>query len=321
MSKKAIANVTNLTEEQWLDLRKRGIGGSDAAAACGFSRFKSPLTLWAEKTGRVATKPAGEAAYWGHQLEPIVRAEFSKRTGLTVEEVPIMMAMKEHPHMFADIDGIVREKDGSTSLLEIKTSAVYAGSDWSDGFPAEWYFQVQHYLAVCDLSKAYIALLLGGNQFSYKEIMRDEETISNIIALEEVFWNRVITDTPPDPDGIGSTAETLADMYPKASSVSTILDKEADDIVDYYLAVKEQCEKLKEEKTACENKLKSMLGDASCALTQKGFSVSWKNVSTNRLDTAKLKEEHPEIIDKYTSASTSRRFAVGRPKKNKNEEK
>ena len=96
MSKKAIARINQMSREEWLALRMHGLGGSDAAAACGMSKWKSPLMLWLEKTGKQASQAAGEAAYWGTIMEPILRNEFAKRTGLKVEEVPFMFQSQEY---------------------------------------------------------------------------------------------------------------------------------------------------------------------------------------------------------------------------------
>ena len=85
MSFTVIANTAAMPYEEWLERRKDGIGGSDAAVVCGVSRYKSPVELWMEKTGQLPAQEAGDAAYWGHQLEDLVRAEFTKRTGIQVE--------------------------------------------------------------------------------------------------------------------------------------------------------------------------------------------------------------------------------------------
>ena len=89
--------------------------------------------------------------------------------------------------MQANIDGCVEEKDGTVALLEIKTANQYAQSDWEDGLPAAYYIQIQHYLEVCGLHKAYIAVLIGGNKYQQMSVERDEETIGNIINLEKAF--------------------------------------------------------------------------------------------------------------------------------------
>lgn len=43
-----LASTTQLTREQWLAIRKLGIGSSDAAVAVGLSPYKCPLSLWLE---------------------------------------------------------------------------------------------------------------------------------------------------------------------------------------------------------------------------------------------------------------------------------
>ena len=308
--KKVLAKTENMSREEWLALRRKGIGASDCAPACGMSRYKSPLSLWLEKTEQVKPKEAGEAAYWGTIMEPVLREEFAKRTGLAVKEVPYMFYREETPWMLANIDGITYEKDGSVSLLEIKTANGFAAKDWEDGLPQEYFLQVQHYLCVLDLQKAYVACLLGGNHFIVEEVLRDDEVIANITAMEAAFWKSVVDRTQPEIDGSASTAEALSSMYPESDTTSVILPEEADDILSYYLKVKESEVSIKEEKMLCENKLKSLLGKNSCGKSPKGISVSWKSVETSRIDTTRLKTEAPQIAEQFTVKSQSRKFVV-----------
>ena len=308
--KKVLAKTENMSREDWLALRLRGIGGSDCAPAIGMSRYKSPLSLWLEKTEQVAPKEAGEAAYWGTIMEPVLREEFAKRTGLAVKEVPYMFYREETPWMLANIDGITYEKDGSVSLLEIKTANGFAAKDWEDGLPQEYFLQVQHYLCVLDLQKAYVACLLGGNHFIVEEVLRDNEVIANITAMEAAFWKSVVDRTQPEIDGSASTAEALSAMYPQSDTTSVILPEEADDILSYYMKIKESEASIKEEKLLCENKLKSLLGQAECGKSPKGISVSWKSVETSRIDTSRLKTEVPQIAERFTVKSQTRKFVV-----------
>ena len=87
MSAIVLASTEGMAYEDWLEHRKLGIGGSDASVVCGINRYKSPVGLWLEKTGQLQPQEAGEAAYWGRQLEVLVRAEFTKRTGIEVKIV------------------------------------------------------------------------------------------------------------------------------------------------------------------------------------------------------------------------------------------
>ena len=90
MTAKVLVSTENLPYEDWLEYRKTGIGGSDAAVVCGISRYKSPVELWMEKTGQLPSQETGEAAYWGNLLEALVREEFTKRTGIAVTKPTVL---------------------------------------------------------------------------------------------------------------------------------------------------------------------------------------------------------------------------------------
>ena len=313
MAKTIIAKNTNvMPRSEWLNLRRKGIGGSDAAAACGLSRWKSPLQLFIEKTSTIRLEADNERMAWGRTLEPVIRTEFSKRTGLSVQECPFMFAFQEYPFMIANIDGIVTEKDGNKALLEIKTVGEHSAKDWEDGLPLEYYLQIQHYIAVCDLNKAYCAVLIGGNKFSYQVVDRDDETIHTIIALESDFWlNHVMKGVAPvvtDKD-----AELLNTLYPQSNATTAILPQSADAIISDYLELKTLEDNLKQQKSEIENKLKTMLGDKESAVSSTGYTVSWKSVQSSKFDTTRLKAEHPDIVKAYTTTSSFRRFCVTAP--------
>ena len=159
-------------------------------------------------------------------------------------------------------------------------------------------------------------MLIGGNKFNYQLVDRDDDTINTIIALEYEFWNNhVLKGIPPvvsDKD-----SELLNSLYPKSNSATAILPTEADEIINEYLEIKALEEELKKQKALAENKLKSILGDNEGGQSAAGYSVNWKSFNSNRLDTARLKAEHPEIIEQYSIPSSSRRFSITMPKSQK----
>lgn len=314
MSKKILARTEGMLREEWLALRKQGIGGSDAAAACGLSRWNSPLGLWLEKTSSDTQSVYNEAMFWGTTLEPVIRDVFATKIGKVVEVMPYIFQSEDYPFMLADIDGIVREDDGSVSLVEIKTVSAFKAGEWADGLPAEYYIQIQHYLVVCELPRAYVVYLIGGNELHYEIVERDEETIRTIIMLESAFWDKVVRRQKPDVDE--NSAEALDQLYPASNKTSIILPDEADKLLDDYMAIQAIEDDVKKQKNLLENQLKAMLGEAECAKSRNGFSVSWKEAVSTRLDTATLKKEQPDIAAKYTIRSSYRRFSVYRPKNN-----
>lgn len=318
MCKTVIAKTNEISHEDWLKLRQKGIGGSDSAAVCGFNRYCSPLEVWLRKTGRKDAEPDNDAMYFGRMLEPLIREEFSRRAGLKVQTCPFIFASKKYPFMIANVDGVVTEKDGTKALLEIKTTNSFTtAKELEDGgLPVEWYFQIQHYMAVTDLKKAYLAVLIGGNKFQYQIVERDEETIENIIALESHFWNEyVLKDVPPPADY--NSGECLATLYPNSDGSTVILPVESEQLVDYYLKIKTAEENLKKSKAETENKLKALLKDAESGITPSGCKISWKSYSQSRFDSTRFKAAHADLAAQFTTTTNGRKFSVSEPKAKK----
>ena len=165
-----LVSTENMPYEDWLEYRKQGIGGSDASVVCGINRYKSPVGLWLEKTGQLPPQEAGEAAYWGNQLEAIVRAEFTKRTGIKVRQVKQLLQSEEHPFMLANLDGICEHPDYGPCIFEAKTASAYKAGEWEDDIQDEYQLQLQHYMSVNGYRAAYIAVFIGGNTFRWRLI-------------------------------------------------------------------------------------------------------------------------------------------------------
>lgn len=306
-----MVSTKNMTRKEWLDFRKVGIGGSDVAVICGINKYKSLLQLWMEKTGRIELEEAGEPAYWGNVLEPIIRTEFSNRTGLKVDIINSILRHPVHKFMLANVDGIVSDVSSKKSIFEAKTASAYKAEQWEDDkIPEDYMLQIQHYMAVTGFSSAYIAALIGGNKFIYKLIERDDELIDMIIQLEYNFWNCVENNVSPEVDGSGSCSNLMNKLYPSAENKSKIiLPSEALTLIEQYNSAKEQEKLFSEMKDEASNKLKVMLGENETGIIN-DITVSWKNVISERIDTKRFKTEVPEIYDYYVSKTSSRRFTI-----------
>ena len=309
MSANVLVSTENLPYEDWLEYRKQGIGGSDAAVACGISRYKSPVELWLEKTGQLPTQEAGEAAYWGTQLEPLVRAEFTRRTGIEVTHTKQLLQSAEHPFMLANLDGTCEHPDFGPCIFEAKTASAYKAKEWDNSIPEEYLLQIQHYMAVTGYRGAYIAALIGGNTFRWKFVERDEALIAVMIHLEAEFWGYVQDGTPPPLDGSEASARLLAEQFPASIQSQITLPDTATDLLRQYDTACEQLEVLEGKKREAENLLKQMLG-ANETGTARGRVITWKNVTQERLDSKTLKAEHPALYQKYTNKTSYRRFSI-----------
>ena len=309
MSAKIVAKTDNLPYEDWLELRKQGIGGSDAAAVCGISKYKSPVELFMEKTNRIAPSEAGESAYWGTLLESVVREEFTKRTGIEVRVEKALLRSAEYPFMLANLDGICTDPNYGECVFEAKTASAFKAAEWENGIPDEYMLQVQHYMAVTGFRAAYVAVLIGGNTFRWRLIERDEGLIQMLIRLESEFWQCVQNDTPPAIDGSEASAKFLAERFAECKKAQVQLPDEAAELIKKYEEVSTQLSALTEQKQLAENRLKEMLGENETGIVGANI-VSWKGVSQERLDSKTLKAEHPALYKKYANTTSYRRFSI-----------
>lgn len=305
-----LVETEGLSKEAWLNYRRMGIGGSDVAALLGISKWKSELDLWLEKTGQTdGLVMENEAMQWGTIMEPVIRDHFAAVTGKRVVEVKAMLQHPQHSYMLANIDGLTEDDNGNPAILEVKTASEYKRSEWENGIPVYYETQIQHYLAVTGVPMAYVAVLIGGNTFKLYEVDADEGVQQKLIALEGQFWIMVQNNIRPDIGGSDAAAEWLNKTYKGGISEPLMLPQEALGLIDEYVAAAADEDSAKARKQAAANHLKEMLGDHEKGQIE-GHTVGWKPVTTERLDTTALKAKEPEIVKKYTKATTSRRFTV-----------
>ena len=305
-----LANTNEMSHEEWLKARRKGIGGSDAAAIAGLNKWKSPVSVYLEKIGQAPEeKVNSESAYWGTMLEDVVAQEFSKRTGLKVRRRNAILQHPEYPFMLANIDRlIVGEKAG----LECKTASEYLKGEWKDDeVPAQYLIQCQHYMAVTGYDAWWIAVLIGGNKFVYKKIERDEDIIQYLIQIESDFWNNhVLKKNPPMFDGSDASSDLLKALYPTAKFDDEIeLPPDASELIEKYEQAKQEEEEAAIRRKEAENQLKAMLGEYEKAFAGDRI-VTWKNVRSSRVDTKLLKEKYPEVYREVSKETISRRFAI-----------
>ena len=227
LNAKRLINTKQLDYQAWLEVRKQGIGSSDAAAACGLNPYMSMLELWMIKTGRVQQNIEDESSghaplYWGKQLEPLVAEYYSMHTNNKVRRVN---AVLQHPDpdkafMLANLDyAVVGNED--VQILECKTAGEYGAKLWKLGVPLYVLCQVQHQLAVTGKKAAHICVLICGHETRIFKVTRSESVIQHIINAERYFWECVENDTPPEADASESAAKALQLLYPEHVPLST----------------------------------------------------------------------------------------------------
>lgn len=302
-----LVSTLNLTREEWLRYRKQGIGGSDAGAICGFNPYRTAMQVYYDKTSDEVEVIDNEAMRQGRELEDYVAKRFAEETGKKVRRANAMFYDERNPFMLADVDRMIV---GENAGLECKTVSPFMAEHWKDDkIPLSYQMQCYHYMSVCNADRWYVAALIYGREFKVYTLERDEEIIANLIHLEKNFWeNHVLKRVLPEPDGSQLADSVIAEYFKNATSISVPLQG-FDDKLKRRQELVGLLDKLETEKKQIEQELKIYMGEAEMAENEH-YRVSWKSVLTNRIDSARLKEEQPEIYKQYQKSSQSRRFQV-----------
>lgn len=305
-----------LTTEQWRELRRQGIGGSDAASIAGQNPYRSQFTTYYDKLGQLPEQEESEALRLGHDLEEYVAGRFTEKTGKKAKNCNYILRSKKYPFMLANVDRLIV---GENAVLEVKTTRNFDKYDYANGeYNSSYYTQVLHYMAVGGFIKAYIAIYELGVDLYVIEIERTEEVekdVQTLIELERRFWEENIEkEIPPTPTGIENDSKFISTAYQANEKLPTVdltpFDKQLEEII----ALKAQKSALEAEIAERENSVKTTLAEATRGETER-FKVSWKQSISNRLDTATLKKEMPEVYNKYCNQTTSRRFLLSEKNK------
>ena len=300
--------TAGMNNEEWLTLRKTGIGGSDAGSICGVNPFGSPMKVYHDKTGSKIEELDNEAVRQGHDLEDYVAQRFMEAAGLKVRRSNFMYRSVENPFMIADVDRLVIGEDAG---LECKTAGAYNADKWKDGnIPLHYIMQCYHYMAVTGKRTWYIAAVILGQQFTYRKLVWDDELIAQLISVEKDFWeNHVAAGVLPSPDGSDICSEVLNQYFHSARKGSTIRLEGFDDRLRRRAEIMEQIDRLQKEQNSIEQEVKLYMQDNEYAASD-SYRVSWSSVQSTRLDAKRMKEELPDIYRDYAVQSVSRRFQI-----------
>lgn len=304
---KKLVPTLSIEKPEWLEYRRKGIGGSDAGAVCGLNPYRTSMEVYRDKIMDDLDEYDDESMRQGRDLEDYVARRFMEATGKKVRKANYMYYDENHPFMIADVDRMIV---GENAGLECKTASPYMEDKWADGkIPISYQIQCLHYMSVCNADAWYIAVLIYGREFKYYKIERDEEMLADLIRIEEDFWeNCVVKGEPPEPDGSVIADSVIAEYFKKTRPETIELTgfneklKRREELI-------EMIGSREKEKRKIEQELKMYLGEAEYAKNWK-YRVSWKPVSSQRIDEKRLKEERPEVYEEYQKTIQYRRLLI-----------
>ena len=302
-----ITKQSTANHEEWLALRHKYIGGSDAAAVVGLNAYVSPYALWAEKTGRLPGFEGNLATEVGTYLEEFVAQKFAQETGKKVRKSNQSWFNDQYPWAIANID---REIVGEDAGLEIKTTSELNLKKFKGGeYPANYYVQIVHYLAVTGKQRWYLAVLIGNKDFRWFTIERDEDEIKALMDAEREFKQLVDSDTHPVADGASSTSETLSTLYPNSIDTAIGIGSFETDL-DNYFRLKDQLDEIGKTIDSIANRIKAHMQECERGEGEK-YKVSWKTQTRSTFDHKRFTTDHPELdVSKYFKTTNLRPFKV-----------
>lgn len=304
---------------EWLEGRKKGMGGSDVAACLGLSPWHTPVELWQEKRGEAEPQAETMAMHFGSVLEEIVAKEFAERTGLEVNTYPFTICDGEGDWMRANLDRIIGTEDKIEAILECKTANAYSAALWGDSqleelqagkvvtehrIPLYYETQVQWYLMLAQVEICYVAVLIGGNDFRVYEVHRNDEAIAAIKDKVSVFWHEyVLGGKQPAAMDI----DDIRHLYKREQGPMVEASEEAAVIIGEYRTLKGKEAEIKKQLDTLATKLGDLIGFNEGLLLGGVKAVTFKAQSRATFDSKQLKKDDPELWIKYVGQSAPSR--------------
>lgn len=303
-------STKNMSREEWLAKRRETIGGSDAGALLGFSKYSSPYALWCEKTGKIVPEDISdkEAVRLGNDLEDYVAARFMEKTGKKVRKDNHMIYNSDYPWAHANID---RAVVGEAAGLECKTTSSWEVLEQcrAGTYPETWYAQMTHYMMITGADRWYLGVLVLGKGFFDFTLERNETEIYALASAESDFWSKVTSDTPPGLDGSEATTEALKTIYRESRSGRDIDLTGVGSHISIYQTLERKIKELEQERDMHRSYIMDYMGEAEKG-SYGSTSISWKSQERKTFDRKAFEAANGPIPAAYFKTSITRPFKV-----------
>ena len=297
--------------QKWLDERRTGIGGSDAAAVVGLSPWRTPLEVYLDKIGELPDSAENEDMRRGTLLEPVVRQLYADATGRKVLIPDNIIRNVDYPWALVNLDGISIGPTGYQRGLECKTARNKAGwgEPGSADIPMVYLLQVQHGMAVAKLSVFDVAVFFGDFDFAIYEVEADAELIGLLMEREAAFWRMVKSRTVPDPVSVADVKLRWPRSLPLTYVTASPADLHSAAILMF---VKRHIAALEAIEETAKAALQATIKDAESLTFMDETVATWKSAKGGtRFDAKRFQAEHPDLYAQYlTEAAGARRFLL-----------
>lgn len=291
--------------------RTKFLGSSEMGAILGLDPYKSPLRLWAMKTGRISPNVESEAAEWGIRLEDVVAQKFSEKNNCKLMAYKTRYVHPKYGFISCELDRLLV---GTDELLEVKTCNEYLKKNWTgEDMPQGYCVQLNTAMGLSNRKRGHVALLAGGQKYLEKHMDFDKELYDMTIDRAVAFWDEFVLGDKAPVATAQDNDETIELLYPLSNphkvELTDELAKELDVLVEDRSGAVESRNHLNEEMDKIEARLKQILAEAEVIETENSY-VTWKSQSRTSIDTDKLKTDG--LYDTYKKVSQSRTLRTKR---------
>lgn len=291
------------TRDEWLDIRKGGIGSSEVGTILGLNPFETPYQLWRRKLGMDQPIEENFAMKAGHYLEDAVSLFFRDETNASIIKSSAgdwIMRDNDRPYLQVSPDRTFwregdRHNEANKGILECKTTQRAIDAD---DIPSHWLCQVCYQIGVAGYEHGAIAWLTQGRTFGYKTIEHDPEFYAYMVDSIERFWTDNIIGGK-EPAAINAADIIL--KYPKEFSGKAIeADEELFGTIGRLKEVNQILKEFKDEKDKLEESIKMMIADAESVIRGGATLATWKaNKDSVKFNEKLFQQEHPDLYCQY----------------------
>lgn len=294
---------------EYLEERRKLIGGSDIAAIMGISPWKTAFQVYQEKRKEVEDWKGNEATDWGSRLEPAIRQWYSDTTGRSVKIPGKILVHPKYSFMGASLDGFT--DDGR--VVEIKTarSGRHWGEPETNQIPDYYAVQVHHYMTITGLEVADVPVSIAGSAPCLYTVDADKEISEMIIEACSKFWERVVNGNPPEPV---TYADAIARFGKIKATGAIIADELTANLIAGIKSVREQIKELEGHEEDYKGRIISIMGEqADTIIDSSGCALLTYKLANGRkvFDAKTFEKDHPNLYQRYLNTTEpSRRFLV-----------
>ena len=294
----------------WMEDRRLGVGASEIAVLFNLSPWQNIQELWEEKVHGCSYEPGVEIFHWGHAMEPLIAAEFARRTGETVAEPETMISIGQKPHHRASLDRVILENGVPDAALELKNLNESRYAEYRAAGPSIGYLlQLQYQMFVADLPYGYLAVLFGGQRFASWRVVASPSVQREIIRRVDLFWEYVQNkERPPETFGGRGVAKRESNELVLTDPTWETKLLELEDL-------RLQKTKIEKQEKVLKQQIKETMGDFTKATAgEMQASVSFSTRTS--LDTKKLKELEPELCSRFMKEADIKTLRIRKTKGN-----